>query len=80
MKITLVNRIDDGNYAKNYARTIYQSLSILCAVSFGPLSRAFSNRCVPDENAKRICVDGRTKRLEILDRNVSYISEIVATG
>ena len=29
------------------------------------LSRAFSNRCVFDENAQRVCVDGRRKLIEI---------------
>ena len=29
---------------------------------FDPLSRAFSNRCVFDENAQRIGVNGRPKR------------------
>ena len=32
---------------------------------FDPLSRAFSNRCVCDENAQRISVDGRPKRIEM---------------
>ena len=32
---------------------------------FGPLSRAFSDRCVLDENATRISVDGRPKRIEM---------------
>ena len=32
---------------------------------FDPPSRAFSNRCVFDENAQRIAVDGRPKRLEM---------------
>ena len=32
---------------------------------FDPLSRAFSNRCVFDENAQRVCVDGRRKLIEI---------------
>ena len=32
---------------------------------FDPLSRAFSNRCVFDENAQRISVDGRPKRIEM---------------
>ena len=32
---------------------------------FDPLSRAFSNRCVFDENAQRISVDGRRKRIEM---------------
>ena len=32
---------------------------------FDPLSRAFSNRCVFNENAKRIGVDGRPKRIEM---------------
>ena len=31
---------------------------------FDPLSRAFSNRCVCDENAQLIGVDGRPKRIE----------------
>ena len=51
MKIMLLNRNDDGNYAKNYASTIHQSLFTLYALLFGPLSRAFSNRRVFDENA-----------------------------
>ena len=35
MKIILLNRNDDGNYAKNYASTIYQSfIFILYALSF----------------------------------------------
>ena len=51
MKIMLLNRNDDGNYAKIYASTIHQSLFTLYALSFGPLSRAFSNRRVSDENA-----------------------------
>ena len=32
---------------------------------FDPLSRAFSNRCVFDENAQRVRVDGRRKLIEI---------------
>ena len=32
---------------------------------FDPLSRAFSNRCVFDENAQRISVDGRPKCIEM---------------
>ena len=32
---------------------------------FDPLSRAFSNRCVFDENAQRISVDVRPKRIEM---------------
>ena len=32
---------------------------------FDPLSKAFSNRCVFDENARRISVDGRPKRIEM---------------
>ena len=32
---------------------------------FDPLSRAFSNRCVFNENAQRISVDGRPKRIEM---------------
>ena len=32
---------------------------------FDPLSRAFSNRRVFNENAKRIGVDGRPKRIEM---------------
>ena len=32
---------------------------------FDPPSRAFSNRCVFDENAQRISVDGKPKRIEI---------------
>ena len=51
MKIMLLNRNEDGNYAKNYASTIHQSLFTHYALSFGPLSRAFSNRRVFDENA-----------------------------
>ena len=31
-----------------------------------PLSRAFSDRCVFNENAQRISVDGRSKRRDIL--------------
>ena len=30
-----------------------------------PLSRAFSNRCVFDENAQRFSVDRRPKRIEM---------------
>jgi len=33
------------------------------AFSFGGLSRAFSNRCVLDENAQRISLDGTPKRM-----------------
>ena len=51
MKIMLLNRNEDGNYAKNYASTIHLSLFTLYALSFGPLSRAFSNGRVFDENA-----------------------------
>ena len=32
---------------------------------FDPLSRAFSNRCVFDENAQRISVNGRPKRIKM---------------
>ena len=32
---------------------------------FDPPSRAFSNRCVFDENAQRISVDGKPKRIEV---------------
>ena len=32
---------------------------------FDPLSRAFSNRCVFDENAQRVSVDGRPKRIKM---------------
>ena len=35
------------------------------AFRFDPLSRAFSNRCVFDENTQRISVDGRPKRIEM---------------
>ena len=34
-------------------------------IRFDPLSREFSNRCVFDENAQRISVDGRPKRIEM---------------
>ena len=33
--------------------------------SFEPLSKEFSNRCVFDENAQLISVDGSSKRIEI---------------
>ena len=67
MKIVLLNRNDDGNYSKNYASTIYRSLfySHSMHFRFGPLSRAFLNRRVFDENAYRICVDRKPKRLEM---------------
>ena len=42
-----------------------KAYSQLYALSFGPLSRAFSNRRVFDENALRICVDRKPKRLEM---------------
>ena len=32
---------------------------------FDPPSRAFSNRCVFDENAQRVSVDGKPKRIEM---------------
>ena len=32
---------------------------------FDPLSRTFSNRCVFDENAECISVDGRAKRIKM---------------
>ena len=32
---------------------------------FDPPSRAFSNRCVFDDNAQRISVDGKPKRIEV---------------
>ena len=35
------------------------------AFRFDPLSIAFSNRCVFDENTQRISVDGRPKRIEM---------------
>ena len=34
---------------------------------FDPLSRAFSNRCVFNENAQRIGVDGRPKPIEMYE-------------
>ena len=34
---------------------------------FDPLSRAFSSRCVFDENAQPICEDGRPKRIEMYE-------------
>ena len=37
---------------------------MLC-IRFDPLSREFSNRRVFDENARRISVDGRPKRIEM---------------
>ena len=46
--------------------------TISMSFRFDPLSRAFSNRCVSDENAQHISVDGRPKRIEMyafLDKN-----------
>ena len=34
-------------------------------IRFDPLSRAFSNRCVLDEQVQRISVDGRPKLIEM---------------
>ena len=39
---------------------------MLC-IRFDPLSREFSNRRVFDENARRISVDGRPKRIEMYE-------------
>ena len=65
------------SYSKHTClRYFRSSLSVRCvfdcshwnevyAFSFDPLSRAFSNRYVFDENAQRISVDGRPKRIEM---------------
>ena len=45
---------------------------------FDPLSRAFSNGCVFDENARRISVDGRPKGMEMCA--FSNANAIVWTG
>ena len=41
------------------------TLTICTLFRFDPLSRAFSNRCVFDENAQGISADGRPKRIEM---------------
>ena len=48
MKIMLLNRNDDGNYAKNYA-TQSNEASYSMRFLFGPLLGAFSNRRVFDD-------------------------------
>ena len=39
--------------------------TICMCFRFDPLSRVFSNRCVFDENAQRVSVVGRPKRIEV---------------
>ena len=56
MKLMLVNRTHDGNYAKNYASTIYQSLFTLYVLSFWSTFKSVFKSRVFDENALRICV------------------------
>ena len=41
-----------------------QNNTICMRFCFDPLSRAFENRCVFDEDAQRISVEGRVKRIE----------------
>ena len=49
--------------------------------SFEPLSKEFSNRCVFDENAQLISVDGSSKRIEIHTYIHTYILYwLVPTG
>ena len=44
MKIMLLNRSDDGNYAKNYASTIHQSLfTTLCAFVWSTFESVFKS-------------------------------------
>ena len=38
---------------------------VIMRFRFDPHARAFSNRCVFDENAQRISVDGKPKRIEM---------------
>ena len=44
--------------------TVYTN-QICMRSRFDPLSRAFSNQCVFDENAQRISVNGRPKRIKM---------------
>ena len=46
--------------------------------SFEPLSKEFSNRCVFDENAQLISVDGSSKRIEIHTYIHTYIHTLLA--
>ena len=45
--------------------TTIHTNTICLRLNFDPLSRAISNRCVFDENAKRISGDRRPKRIEM---------------
>ena len=47
------------------ALSIVHTNTICMRFCFDPLSRAFSNRCVLNENAQRISVDGRPKSIEM---------------
>ena len=48
-----------------YVIDAYERDNLICMhFRFDPLSRAFSNRCVFDENAQRVSVDGRPKRID----------------
>ena len=44
---------------------------------FDPLSRAFSNRCVLDEQVQHISVDGRPKRIEMYAKRQKVITSLV---
>ena len=49
-----------------YVIDAYERDNLICMhFRFDPLSRAFSNRCVFNENAQRVSVDGRSKRIDI---------------
>jgi len=49
-----------------YVIDAYEINNVICMhFRFDPLSRAFSNRCVFDENAQRISVDERPKRIDV---------------
>ena len=43
MKIMLLNRNDDGNYAKNYASTIYESFTLYALSFWSTFKSAFKS-------------------------------------
>lgn len=47
------------------AFSIVHTIAICMSFRFRPLSNAFLDRCVFDENAQRSSVDGRLKRIQM---------------
>lgn len=47
------------------AFSIVPTITICMSFRFRPLSNAFLDRCVFDENAQRSSVDGRLKRIQM---------------